>query len=119
MLYFICFHFVFQKEDLDLNIVVMSPHIASLFLVFPVTFLVGFSLNRYVVFTESDLALKKQLFRYMVSGFISLVISYLSMKLLVEVFNVYPTPSKVLTSGITVLASYLMQNYFTFRVTTR
>lgn len=116
ILYFICFHFVFQKENFDLNLVVISPHIASLFVVFPITFIVGFSLNRYIVFTGSEFKLQTQLFRYILSGLTSLILSYLCMKLLVDTLSIYPTPSKVITSGITVIASYLMQNHFTFKV---
>jgi putative flippase GtrA len=114
-LYFICFHFILNKENLDLFIVVLSAHIASLFLVFPITFLIGFLLNRYIVFPESKLSMKKQFLRYLTVGIITLLISYLSMKLLVDIFLFYPTPSRLLTIVITVLFSYIMQSKFSFK----
>lgn len=115
-LYFICFHFIFQKENIDLIIVVLSPHIASLFFVFPITFFIGFLLNRFIVFSESKLSMKTQFLRYLTVGGIALLISYLSMKLLVDVLLFYPTPSRFLTIVIVVLFSYIMQNKFSFKV---
>jgi putative flippase GtrA len=36
------------------------------------------------------------------------------MKLFVECFDIWPTPSKMLTTVISVLYSFLMARYFTF-----
>jgi len=116
ILYFISFHFIFHKKNVDLIIVVLSPHIASLFFVFPITFCIGFLLNRFIVFSESNLSIKTQFFRYLTVGVIALLISYLSMKLLVDVLLFYPTPSRLLTIVITVLFSYVMQSKFSFKV---
>lgn len=116
VLYFICFHFFVQKQNLDLQIVVLSPHIASLFIVFPITFCVGFILNRYIVFSESKLALGTQFIRYLIVGFTALLISYLSMKFFVDYLLFYPTPSRLLATIVTVLFSYIMQNNYSFKV---
>ena len=115
-LYFVFFQFILAKQNLDLSIVVLSPHIASLFFVFPITFMMGFLLNRYVVFTESKLPFKTQLIRYLTVGIIALLLSYFSMKLFVDVLLFYPTPSRLLSIVITVLFSYIMQNNFSFKV---
>ena len=115
VLYFISFHFIFHKENIDLTIVVLSPHIASLFFVFPITFLIGFLLNRFIVFSDSKLSMKTQFLRYLIVGLIALLVSYLSMKLLVDMFLFYPTPSRLLTIAITVLFSYILQNKFSFK----
>jgi putative flippase GtrA len=116
VLYFLCFHFVLQKQNLDLSVVVLSAHIASLFLVFPITFCIGFMLNRFIVFPESNLPIQTQFWRYFVAGMITLLISYLSLKLFVDVFGIYPTPSRILTTVISVLFSYMMQTKFSFKV---
>lgn len=116
VLYFICFHFIIYKQNLDLLIVVLSPHIASLFIVFPITFCIGFLLNRYIVFSESKLPIRTQFLRYLTVGITALLISYFSMKLLVDYLLFYPTPSRLLTIVITVLFSYVMQNKFSFKV---
>ncbi len=115
-LYFLCFHFLLSKHNLDLSIVVLSPHIASLFIVFPITFCVGFLLNRYIVFSESTLPMGTQFIRYLTTGIVALLISYLSMKLLVDIFLFYPTPSRFFTVIVSVISSYIMQNKFSFKV---
>lgn len=115
ILYFISFHYIFKKENADLGPIVLSSHIASLFLVFPITFIIGFLLNRYIVFPESNLSAKIQFTRYFISGISALLISYLCMKLLVDVMNIYPTPSRLFTIIITVTFSYFMQRNFSFK----
>jgi putative flippase GtrA len=115
LLYSIWFHFIFQKANLDLNIIVISPHIASLFFVFPITFFIGFLLNRYIVFSASQLSFKTQFLRYLSVALMALLISYVTLKLFVDMFHFYPTPSRVLSILITVLFSYIMQNKFSFK----
>lgn len=116
VLYFVFYNFILQKENLDTGLVVLSPHIASLFIVWPISMFTGFLLNRFVVFTASNLPFKTQLIRYYSVGLSALGLSYLCMKLFVDVLNFYPSPSKLLAVVITVLFSYVMQNLFSFRV---
>ncbi len=114
-LYFICFNFILQKENIDLHFVVLSAHIASLFIVFPITFTTGFLLNRFITFHESNLHWKVQIFRYFIVGMGSLLLSYISMKLLVDVLTFYPTPSRFITIIVTIVYSYLLQKKYSFR----
>lgn len=116
VLYFLCFQFVLAKQNVDLSFVVLSPHIASLFFVFPITFCIGFLLNSFIVFPESNLPIKKQFIRYLGVGLMALVLSYISMKLLVDLLELFPTPSRLLTILIVVLFSYIMQKKFSFKV---
>ena len=112
--YFLLYHYVVCERFINLGIVVMSPHIASLCLVFPITFFTGFWLNRNVAFRVTHLRTQKQLFRYALSVVGSIVINYLCMKLFVELFNIWPTPSKMLTTVISVIYSFFVARYFTF-----
>lgn len=116
ILYFVFYNFIFAKQNVDLYFVVMSPHIASLFVVFPITFTTGFLLNRFVTFPESNLSWNIQFFRYFVVGMGALVLSYVLMKLLVDFLGFYPTPSRLVTIVIGVIYSYLLQKKFSFRV---
>ncbi|MBQ5736765.1 MAG: GtrA family protein [Alistipes sp.] len=113
--YFVLYHYVVCEQFVDLGIVVMSPHIATLCLVFPITFFTGFWLNRHVAFRVTHLRSRRQLVRYVLSVVGSIVINYVCMKLFVESFHLWPTPSKMLTTVITVVYSYLAARYFTFR----
>ena len=90
--YFLLYNFVLDKELLDLGFVAVSPHVAAMLIVFPLTFFTGFWLNRHVAFRRSPLARGTQLFRYLLSVAGSVVVNYL--------FLVY---------------SYLAAKYFTFR----
>lgn len=114
VLYFIAFQFIFAKNDLDLGVVVLSPHIASLFLVFPITFFTGFLLNKYITFHESTLKGQTQLVRYWLVAMGAIIISYFAMKLFVDGFGFYPTPSKIITIGVTIIYSYILQNTYSF-----
>lgn len=113
--YFVLYHYVVCEQFVDLGIVVMSPHIATLCLVFPITFFTGFWLNRHVAFRVTHLRSRRQLVRYALSVVGSIVINYVCMKLFVESFHLWPTPSKMLTTVITVVYSYLAARFFTFR----
>lgn len=112
--YFVLYHYVVCEQFVDLGIVVMSPHIATLCLVFPITFFTGFWLNRHVAFRVTHMRSRRQLVRYALSVVGSIVINYVCMKLFVESFHLWPTPSKMLTTVITVVYSYLAARYFTF-----
>ena len=115
VLYFVVFHYVLCKRNIDLGFYVISSHIATLCIVFVVTFLTGFWLNRNVAFSGSPLKTSRQLFRYAVSVAGSFVVSYILMKIFVEVCGFYPSPSNVLTSLLCIVYSYLMSKYYTFR----
>lgn len=113
--YFVIYHFIVAERFFDLGLVVISPHIASMCLVFPITFFNGFWLNRHVAFRHSPLSGGVQLFRYALSIGGSLALTYLGLKFFVEVCHFWPTPSKVLTTVLTVIYSFLAAKYFTFR----
>jgi len=114
-LYFICYNFILRKQMLDLGFVVISPHIASFIFVFPITFSTGFVAGKYITFTGSSLKGRIQLFRYAVAVTGSIVLNYAFLKLFVEYFSIWPTVSKMITTIIIVLYSYMIQRYFTFK----
>ncbi len=116
LLYFVLYNFVLDKQIIRIgNIVAVSPHIAAFLIVFPVTFFTGFWLNRHIAFHGSPLRGRVQLFRYLLSVGGSILLNYLCLKLFVEVIGLYPTPSKAVTTAISVVYSYAMQKYFSFR----
>ncbi|MBP7990502.1 MAG: GtrA family protein [Sediminibacterium sp.] len=114
-LFFVSYNYLFLKEPQHIGPLTISPHIASFLSAFLVTFPIGFYLSRYVVFQESSVAKKVQLFRYFMVVLGSLILNYIFLKLFVEVFGWYPTPSKLATTVFVVAFSYFMQKYFTFK----
>lgn len=115
VLYYIFFHFVFQKQDLDLKIVTLSSHVASLFFVYPFTFLSGFLLNKYIAFPDSILKTEIQFSRYFIVSVSGILVSYVALKFFVDLLGFYPTPSRILTIVLSVGYSYFLQNKYTFK----
>lgn len=115
LLYYLIYHYIVAERFLNLGFVVVSPHIASLAVVFPFTFLIGFWLNRNVAFRTPQRRTRTQLLRYLLSVGGAIVLNYLCMKLFVDACGIWPTPSKLLTTCISALYSYAAAKYYTFR----
>ena len=113
--YFVIYHYIVAERFIDLGVVAVSPHIASLIVVFPITFFTGFWLNRNVAFRATEYKTRGQLIRYALSVVGSIALNYLCMKLFVEHLYIWPTPSKMLTTAVSVIYSFLAAKYFTFR----
>jgi putative flippase GtrA len=114
-LYFISYNFILNKEILDLGFIAFKPHIAAFLMAFVVTFPIGFYLSMYVVFHGSYLRRRIQLLRYFMVAMVCIILNYVLLKVFVEQFGWYPTPSLVVTAGIVILFSYLSQRHFSFR----
>ena len=115
-LYFIAFHFIYTQPVVDLKFVALSNYIAAEYL-FAIwfTFPIGFYLSRYVVFTESVLRKRVQLFRYFLVVAGTVILNYLLLKLFIEIFGWYPTLSKMFAAIFVIMFSYLSNRYFSFR----
>jgi len=118
-LYFIFYNFVLDKQMVELGLVTISPHIAAFMLSFCITFPLGFLLAKYITFTQSDLRGRVQLFRYGVTVGMCILFNYAFLKLFVEVFGWYPTASKVVTTILVAIYSYLSQKHYTFKTVVR
>lgn len=113
--YFLIYNFVVDKELVDLGFVVISPYIAAMILIFPVTFFAGFWLNRYVTFRWSPLTTATQLGRYALTVGGSILLNYACLKFFVETCGIWATPSQVITGFVVMVYSFLAAKYFTFR----
>ena len=113
--YFLIYHFVVAKQFVNFGFVVISPHILSLIIVFPITFFTGFWLNRNVAFRTTHIGGGRQLLRYLLSIAGAILINYVSMKLLVEYAHIWATPAKIMTTVISTAYSYLVGRYYTFK----
>lgn len=117
VLYFICYNFIFNKSVVHItSFLAFEPHIASFITVFPITFLTGFWLAKYVSFSNSNIRGRVQMFRYFTVVLFNILINYLGLKLFVEVFGIYPTPSKMMITVIATAISFLAQKYYSFKV---
>lgn len=123
ILYFLIYNFVIGHDLVNLSFAIgswsleqaITPHIATLCIVFPITLFTGFWLQKYVTFTTSTLHGARQFIRYITIVAVNLAVNYFGLKLCVEVWGWYPTPSKMAITLLTVVISYLGQKYYSFR----
>jgi len=115
ILYFIIYNFVLQKQMLNLGIVTLSSHIATKFIEFPVIFMSGFMLQKYVTFTDSTNRGHEQIFRYLLIAFINIGLNYAGLKLFFDVLHVYASISNVIVTILITVFSYFSQKKFTFK----
>lgn len=126
VLYFVMYNFVIGHELVYITLpsimggvkdrlICITPHIATLCIVFPITLLTGFWLNKYVTFTQSTLRGSRQLLRYILIVAVNLLVNYVGLKFLVETCYWYPTPSKIFITLITIVVSFIGQKYYSFR----
>jgi len=122
VLYAVGYNFIFQKQIVHLGYIpfygnlALKPFIAAdyLFAIW-INFLIGFYLNRYVVFTESDLKKRVQLFRYLVVVIANMILNFWLLKLFIQVIGWYPTPSKIIVTALLNVFSYFSQKHYSFK----
>ncbi|HEY6062239.1 MAG TPA: GtrA family protein [Chitinophagaceae bacterium] len=115
LIYMISYKYIFHEKDFHFGFYAFKAHVAALFISFLFTFPIGFFMSKYVVFSDSNLKGRIQLFRYFMICLFNLVLNYLFLKIFVEIFHVYPLLAQVLTISIVVVFSYLAQRNFSFK----
>jgi putative flippase GtrA len=114
-LFFISYNFILEKQPVHIGFLTIGAQIAAFLLGFCITFPIGFYLSRYVVFQETSVRKRAQLKKYFMVVLGCLFLNYGFLKLFVDVFGWYPTPSKLITTVFVVAFSYLTQKNYTFK----
>ena len=114
-IFYISYNFILRKQILDLGFIALKPYTAALGMAFMVSFPVGFLLSKYIVFNESYLRGRIQLFRYILIVAVNLFLNYSFLKIMVEYMQFYPTIARIFATFFIVTFSYLSQKHFTFR----
>jgi putative flippase GtrA len=109
------YNFILKKHDLVLNFITVSAPVAALFLALSISLPTGFYLNRYIVFQQTGLKKRHQLSRYIFVTSVCILLNYVFLKIFVEYLGFYPTPSKIITTLLVVVFSYISQTYIFFR----
>lgn len=109
------YNIILKKQMVSLGFITVSPHIAALFMALSISLPTGFYLNRYVVFQQSGLRGKTQLLRYILVVVICIVLNYIFLKIFVEYLGWYPTISKISTTVVVVVFSYVSQTFYFFK----
>jgi len=120
IVYYIAYNWILKQEDVHLSVsflprLITAP-VAALAIESLITFFVGFMLNKYLVFTQSNLKGRIQLFRYGSVVATNILLNYALLKMLVEAFGFYPTLAKLFITILLAVFSYFSQKHFSFKV---
>lgn len=113
--YFISYEYILQRKELYFVFYAFKPHSAALFISFCITFPYGFFMSKYVVFSDSSMKVRVQLFRYFMICLFNLLLNFILLKILVEKAHIYPVLAQVLTTCVVISFSYLAQRHFSFK----
>lgn len=117
--YYFAYFFIFKTTEVNFGIIVLQRETASLLVDYCVAIPTSFLLNKYLIFTHSELKGRVQLFRFLNLQLINILANYVLLKFLLEILRDYPTLamlSRIAVSILMALFSYLYQHYFTFSV---
>lgn len=117
LIYFVSFHYILQKDHFEiLPWLVISAPIMAFGIAFVITFFTGFWLTRMIAFEhQRNLRGREQLLRYGQIVALNVAVNYFGLKLLVDVWDFYPTPSYLAIQILTVAISYLGSRFYTFK----
>lgn len=115
LVYFVSYKYLFYEKTFYFGFYAFKSHVAALFISFLVTFPIGFFMSKYVVFSDSKMKGRIQLFRYFMICMFNLLLNYLFLKIFVENFHIYPVLAQIFTVTIVVIFSYLAQRNFSFK----
>ncbi|SMC50100.1 GtrA family protein [Pedobacter africanus] len=120
VVYYIAYNWILHQKDVHIDLpplpgLITAPT-AALAIESVITFFIGFMLNKYLIFTKSNLKGRIQLFRYGSVVVTNILLNYAMLKVLVEAFGFYPTISKIIITVFLAVFSYFSQKHFSFKV---
>ena len=116
--YWFIYNFVLAKNDVDLNIVVISAPIMAFLINFVITFFTGFYLVREIAFGKKHKHPKgRQFALYAGVVTINLLVNYFGLKIMVEQLYFFPSISNALIQIVTIAISFTLNKFITFKQT--
>jgi putative flippase GtrA len=114
---YLAFNFIMRKQSIPVyGDIVITPEVGAWIIAFAISFPAGFILSRHIVFPESNLHGRIQLFRYALTTVTFIVLTYVMIKL----FTMYlpminQTVRYTFICIFTAVLSYITQRKFTFK----
>jgi len=115
LIYFLSYNYVFKTEFIDVGPFQMNRYIAAYVVSFVVSFPTGFFLSKFVVFQESHLKGRVQLFRFATLQGINIGLNYMLLHFFAGFCGFWATPSQTLTTALIAVFSYFFQRHISFR----
>ena len=116
LIYFFIINYIVDHQRVYIYSVSASAHTFTLVISYSCGVIVNFLLNKYAVFSESNVAGRKQFLRFALIAFIGFFANYGLLRLFVEVFDFYPTFSRITSALSLGIASFYIHKLFTFKV---
>jgi putative flippase GtrA len=114
--YFTTYNYILRKTDIPfIGPFVLTAPMLSLVISYSCGLFTNFFITRAMVFTESNLRGRKQLFRFIQVALLVLFMNYLFMKFLVQVLEWYPTIARVVSALSIGVMSYLFHKHYSFK----
>ncbi len=118
--YYIAYNWILHQENVRVDFMflpdLITAHSLALVISTFASFLWGFTLNKYLVFTQSNLKGRVQIFRYAIVLAVNFGLNLAMLKYMVEGLHFYPSLSQAFITITLSLCSYFLQKHFTFRV---
>ncbi len=115
LIYFLAYNYLFHQEEIPVGPITMNRYIAAYVVSFMISFPIGFFLSKFVVFQESHLKGRVQLFRYATLQFINIILNYSLLHFFAGWCGFWATPSQTLTTALIAVFSYFFQRHISFR----
>ena len=113
--FFLSYNFIFLHQEIDLFGFSVTRYIAAYMVALSISFPIGFCLNKFVVFQQSNLMAKTQLIRYASLAISNIFLDYFLLHLLIGYWKLWATPSQAFIIILLSLISYFYQTYFSFK----
>lgn len=118
--YYIAYNWILHQKHIEVDFPflprLITAHSLALVISTFASFLWGFTLNKYLVFTKSNLKGRVQMFRYGAVMTINLGLNFAMLKYMVEGLHFYASLSQAFITVLLSLCSYFLQKHFTFRI---
>lgn len=111
----ISYNLIFTKEVIFLLGFQATRYISAYLTALSISFPIGFCLNKYVVFQQSNLRGKTQFIRYASLAITNIFLDYALLHLLIGYFKLWATGSQAFIIILLSLISYLYQTYYSFK----
>lgn len=115
LIFYLSYNFIFKTEVVYFLDFAITRYIAAYLIALSFSFPIGFCLNKFIVFQQSNLKSQVQLVRYAFITLSSILIDYTLLHILVGYFGFWATPSQAFIIVLLSLYSYFAQTYFTFK----
>jgi putative flippase GtrA len=107
--------YILKQNVVYIGSFAFKSYVVAFVLSFCLTFPIGFYLSRYVVWQQTETKKRIQVFRYFIVVAACVGLNYILLNIFIQEFHWWPLVSKLVTTVIVVIFSYITQRSYSFR----